>query len=435
LHRSIRSLVSLAAVLAVLLPALPAGAGHQDDPRTRNLRPLGHIVEPAVLGGFGGADPDIHTDLAFWGDFAFQGNWDGFNIRDISDPRDPSTVSRTHCDGNQGDIVVWRDILVRSWNTPAAAGLLCDGQPVPEGFEGIHVFDISNMEDPELVAELPLPCGSHTATGVPDRENDRLLIYNNASSEDCPQIDVVKVPFERPDRTTLLRSIETGRACHDTGVILGRADLAGCAGHDGFTMLRVRNPANPRVLYSKSIEGVEIGHSAAFTWDGEVFIFGHEPGGGVEAQCEATDPELFRTYLFFDARSGERVGKWTLQRTQTEIENCTLHNLNTVPLAQKYVLVHGSYQAGTGVVNFTRLQRAREIAWSDPPPRPVPPDTPFCCDVGGAWSSYWYNGFIYESNINEGLNIFRLNSDVTEHARKLRHLNPQTQEFTLPRGH
>ena len=27
-------------------------------------------------------------------------------------------------------------------------------------------------------------------------------------------------------------------------------------------------------------------------------------------------------------------------------------------------------------------------------------------DIGGAWSSYWYNDFIYETNITEGLNIF-----------------------------
>jgi hypothetical protein len=60
-----------------------AGAGHDTDPHTPNLHPLGHIVEPAVLGGFGGAEPDIHTDIAFWGKYAVQGNWDGFNIRDI----------------------------------------------------------------------------------------------------------------------------------------------------------------------------------------------------------------------------------------------------------------------------------------------------------------------------------------------------------------
>jgi hypothetical protein len=94
--------------------------------------------------------------------------------------------------------------------------------------------------------------------------------------------------------------------------------------------------------------------------------------------------------------------------------------------------VHGSYQSGTSVVDFTDPTNPVEVAWSDPPARPVPPGTPFCCDVGGAWSSYWYNNFIYETNINEGLNVFRLSDRVTAGAFRLDHLNPQTQEFTIP---
>jgi hypothetical protein len=60
----------------------------------------------AVLGGFGGANPDIQTYIAFWGKYAFQGSWDGFSIRDIRTPYDPKTVSRAFCGGNQGDVVV-----------------------------------------------------------------------------------------------------------------------------------------------------------------------------------------------------------------------------------------------------------------------------------------------------------------------------------------
>ena len=46
------------------------------------------------------------------------------------------------------------------------------------------------------------------------------------------------------------------------------------------------------------------------------------------------------------------------------------------------------------------------------------------------WSSYWYNGLIYETNITEGLNIYRFSGKELNKAVKLRHLNPQTQEFT-----
>ena len=75
-----------------------------------------------------------------------------------------------------------------------------------------------------------------------------------------------------------------------------------------------------------------------------------------------------------------------------------------------------------------------ELGYSDPPPLPVPPGSPFCapagCELGGVWSSYWYNNFIYETNITEGLNIFRFSGRQTAGALQLDHLNPQTQEFT-----
>jgi hypothetical protein len=53
-----------------------------------------------------------------------------------------------------GDLVVYRDILVRSWNSPAPAGATCDGEPVPTGFEGLHIFDISDLSDPELIGSV-----------------------------------------------------------------------------------------------------------------------------------------------------------------------------------------------------------------------------------------------------------------------------------------
>jgi hypothetical protein len=64
-------------------------------------------------------------------------------------------------------------------------------------------------------------------------------------------------------------------------------------------------------------------------------------------------------------------------------------------------------------------------AYSDPPPL-VP------TQLGGAWSSYWYNRTIYESSITEGLNIFRYTEPpIRRQSLRLDHLNPQTQEFSL----
>jgi hypothetical protein len=151
----------------------------------------------------------------------------------------------------------------------------------------------------------------------------------------------------------------------------------------------------------------------------------------VAAECEATDDPVKKSAFFFDADNGAFLGMWTLPRPQSATENCTIHNYNVVPLERRYYLVVGNYQAGTWVVNFTDPANPITVAWSDPPPAPVPPGTPFCCDVTGAWSSYWYNGFIYESNIGEGLNIFRLVGERLGGAEDLSRLNPQTQPFTI----
>jgi len=429
------SIPTLSLVFLILSPPESADAAHYFDWSTTNLHPLGHIEEPAsLLTGAGGGN--IHTDIAFWGKHAFQGSWLGFNIRDISDPDNPTQVSFTSCNGNQGDIVVWDNILIRTWNSPASLGATCDGQSVPIGFEGLHIFDISDLADPVLVGSVDLSsaaifgrCGSHTATGVPDLDNDRLLIYNSGGG--CDGIDIIEVPLDNPGAAIWIGHAAAGRNCHDTAVILGDAMLASCAGGDGLTTWSIGGMlggtlVNPNFLWSATISGVTVGHAVGFTWDGEVLVFDHEPGGGVQANCQASNPDSDKSVFFLDAQTAEVLGTWTLPRPQSDIENCTIHNFNVVPVRSgNYILVSGNYQSGTSIVDFTDPASPVEIAYSDPPAiEPV--------DLGGAWSSYWYNNFIYESNIPEGLNVFRFSGRETAGALRLDHLNPQTQEFTLP---
>lgn len=408
---------------AMMLTALPAIAGHDDDPRTENLHPMGHIEEPASL-FFG--PPTVHTDIAFQGKYAFQGNWLGINVRDIRAPGNPKPVSFTDCQGNQGDVLLWDDVLVRSWNSPAPSGTTCDGQPVPSGFEGLHIFDISDVRDPVLIGSVDLECGSHTATAVPDPANDRLLVYNSGSSSACEGIEVVEIPLSDPSAASQINFVGLDRDCHDIGVILGDAMKAGCAGDDGFAVLDLSlSLTDPTHEYSVSVPGVSIGHSAAFSWDGEVLIFGHEPGGGVASNCEEPNPDSDKSYFFYETATGDLLGTWVLPRPQSATENCTLHNLNVVPIRSgNDVLVHGSYQSGVSVVDFTDPTHPVELAYSDPPAIDPP-------DLGGSWSAYWYNNFIYETNITEGLNIFRFSGNQTAGAIRLDHLNPQTQMFTI----
>lgn len=438
----VRPALVLGATLAMIVAATPAWAGHDSDPRTDNVRPLGHSLNPASFSHPEIAPPEVNSDIAFWGELAFHGNYDGFRVIDIASPGNPKEIVHQRCDGNQGDITVWGDVLVRSWNSPAPAGVTCDGQPVPEGFEGLHIFDISDVSDPELVGSVELECGSHTNTAVPDPAENRLVVYSNVSSG-CDWIDIVEVPLDDPGAASLIDrepltggTLGSNNGCHDIGVILGEVNLAACAsGHAanvfdiGANDLPGGSLTDPEFLYTVEEPGVGIGgrwHSATFTWDGEVLVLGWEPGGGGAPECEATDPAVKKSMFFYDADDGSKLGQWTLPRAQSAEENCTIHNYNIVPMRSgRYVAVSGNYQAGTWVTDFTDPANPRTVAWVDPPP--VQPT-----DIAGAWSSYWYNGLAYESSITEGLNIFRVNDPVFSGAIRLGHLNPQTQEFSLP---
>ena len=98
---------------------------------------------------------------------------------------------------------------------------------MPPGFEGLHIFDITNKTNPDLIASVDLQCGSHTQTMIPDLANNRLIVYVGSSSATCQNFDIVEIPLANPAGARLLRQIPTEEhPCHDIGVILGSADEA-----------------------------------------------------------------------------------------------------------------------------------------------------------------------------------------------------------------
>jgi hypothetical protein len=361
--------------------------------------------------------------------------------------------------------VIYGHILTRSWDAPAGANAQCDGRPVPQGWEGLHVFDVSDPTNPERIADVRTRCGSHTASGVPDRKNGRLLIYNTPSysATNCVNdppaagIEVVEIPLDNPAAADSLRFEEAGNLlvrCHDTGVILGKVLRAACAGGDGFAVWSM-DPKDggslddPVLLYHRLLRAtghpdVKVGHSAAFSNDGETLIFGHEPDGGVRARCQPTgtvftDPtanyqvqsDEMKSFIFVDTESGATEATWTLPRAQTQFENCTLHNYNVVPTKKRDILVHGSYQSGIGVLYFSDLDDIEEIGYADPVPI-----NPTSLTIGGDWSSHFYNGLIYESDITRGFLTWQFAGKEVRGAKRLHRLNPQTQEFKVRgRGH
>ena len=327
---------------------------------------------------------------------------------------------------------------------------------MPTGFEGVHIFDISDLENPELVGSVEISnrvgrpdptvtgCGSHTITAVPDLDAGTLVVYNQSAGTcatgEQEAFHVFEIPLDDPASPTTPQEIELHEAmgCHDSGVVLGDANLLACASHSHTNVFDIGDNefpggslTDPVFLYTvEACEGslcVGTGgnwHSAAFTWDGEVLILGWEPGGGSLPECEASDPDLKKSWFFFDAKTGEELGRFVLPRDQLATENCTVHNYNVVPTDKRYLLVGGNYQAGISVVDFTDPANAVEVAYADPAPL-VP------TQLGGDWSTYWYNGRIYESDITRGLIIWNLSGKWEAGARKLPYLNPQTSEFTL----
>jgi LVIVD repeat len=464
---------------------------------TPNMHPLGFSGRDVPLDNTVPGSGVFNSDLAFWGKTAVQGTYGGFRLIDITEPDNPQEIinwddcaSGTNTVGNQGDVIVWGDLIIRSWNSGTPAPRYPDGTvipvtdparfttpgafcgdwpmfrepaapPLPErGQEGVHIIDISDPTNPDVIGFVDTPCGSHTETLVPDLENNRLLVYSNSSANttfgvpgggetplQCAGIDVIEVPLDDPASASYLRFEQAGdpmedehHSCHDTAVILGDANLVACAGTAGMLNTGVNvfsiDPADggskedPVWLYHKVTGGISLGHSAAFTWDGEVLVVGHEPGGGSGANCEATDNPLERTFFFLNARTGASLGQFTIPRPQTNVENCTTHNYNIVPTKRGYVMVSGNYQSGISVIDFTDPANAREIAFADPAPL-VDPNPPVGIELGGDWSTYWYNGFIYESDISRGLIVWRLSDKAVAGAMRLSHLNPQTTEFTF----
>ena len=183
-------------------------------------------------------------------------------------------------------------------------------------------------------AFVDTPCGSHTATAVPDLANNRVLIYNSPSanttfgrpgdrtsrsSAAASTSSRCRWPTRRRRRTCRqlpsgdpMEPVEERHSCHDTGVILGDAmKMACCRRRHGIVDLHAWT--RPRAARSKtrsscttsSSRASGIGHSAVFTGTARYVIFGHEPGGGSRRQCQATSSTARTGTLFFvDVEAG-----------------------------------------------------------------------------------------------------------------------------------
>ena len=468
---------------AVVETSLPTGLAQSDaaadDPveatktytKSANMTPVGYSARIPPP-GTGNSLADINSDIAFKGNLAFQGHWSGFRVIDISDPANPTQLYNTeacrHTSG-QGDVVVHGNILVRTWDSASNAtpneNPTCMGHATGLGFEGIHIWDISNPAAPVYVRQLRMAatgndagapavgCGAHTATGVPDDARGYLYLYVGGSSGTCNGIDIVRIKLSDPSDTKYLSRATHGRAgvsCHDNNVLMNvgatKVGYAMCAGGNGLAMYKfdmakaateagtAASPGgveNPTLIWAKRMPdettnpAVTTGHSGSFTYDGKLLIYGHEPGGGTQASCEETDSILFRSLYFLNPEDGEIKGSFVQPRPQGATENCTWHNFNVVPTYKGYYGVSGNYEMGISVFDFSNPAAVQQIAYADP--AEFTPGATNTQPTAGNWSTHYYNGRIYESDIRRGVLIWNLDHDSMRRVRQVDLSNPQTQ--------
>ncbi len=174
--------------VALAIPAAPATAAQPD------------FLDMSLP--FSDPNPDaITSDIAFWGDTAFVGNYGGLRTYNIKDPEKPVRLADFKCFGPQNDPSVWdtdgngeADLLVqsvdRTLNAPGTlkaplCGSTATVHPDPDGsrhdedpmgWEGIRFFDVSNPANPVFLDAIYLDCGSHTNTMYPDPARNRLVV-------------------------------------------------------------------------------------------------------------------------------------------------------------------------------------------------------------------------------------------------------------------
>jgi hypothetical protein len=172
-----------------------------------------------------------NSDLAFTGKYVIQGNYNGFQVYDLTDPRRPAPVLTYVCPASQSDVSVFRNLLFVS-GEGLTGRLDCGMQGVPEPvskerLRGIRIFDISDIASPKYIANVQTCRGSHTHTVVTDpHDKDNVYVYVSGSArvrseEELPgckdgpiddpntarfRLEVIRVPLAAPEKAAIVSS-------------------------------------------------------------------------------------------------------------------------------------------------------------------------------------------------------------------------------------
>ncbi|ATO12879.1 hypothetical protein O7600_05150 [Micromonospora sp. WMMA1998] len=418
-----------------------------------NLRQVANLPKQAPFD----TTSALGTDIAFQGRYAFAGNYEGFVIYDVSRPSRPTIVSQVLCPGSQNDISVHGNLLFLSTDSSRNDDSCAStSQPasVKESWEGIKIFDIRDKRNPRYIKSVETACGSHTHTLVPGKDRRNVYLYVSSYSPraefpDCQpphdSISIVKVPVKSPTSASVVAtpnlfpdggypgipgqtSATTG--CHDITAYPSKDLAAGACMGDGV-LLDIKNREAPRVIERVTdAENFAFWHSATFNNAGTKVVFTDELGGGGAATCnEVVGPNRGADAIYDitgrgDARKLEFRSYYKIPRVNADTENCVAHNGSLIPVPGRDIMVQAWYQGGISVWDFTDSRQPKEIAYWERGPLDATQ-----LRTGGSWSAYWYNGHIYSSDIQKGLDVLELRDPRTWLAQFLLvpELNVQTQ--------
>jgi hypothetical protein len=470
--RALAGMIMFAAVLATAAPLLAQQdtIATMNDPRAHlapgtgntaayagwNMRLVSYSPKPVEFDSARGL-AFINSDLAFRGDIVYQGNFSGFSVWDVSDPAQPVLLSTVACATDQGDPSIHGNLLFISAESPRSRND-CGMQGVEDGADrmrGVRIFDVSDPRQPRLVKNVQTCRGSHTHTLVPHPTDSNVVyIYVGGSSSvrdstevpelDCSagtvaenpntaqyRVDIIRVPlndvqqaavagyariFEDlprpPGRAGVAASDSAAQGrraggptgCHDLTSYPAFNLVAGSCGSFGI-MLDARNPEEPVRLDAKSDLNFSLWHTAVFSNDASSVVFTDEWGGGTAPRCRITDPLRLggNTILSIDDGRMTQHGYFKMLAAQTDTENCVSHNGGLIPVPGRDIMVQGWYQGGVNVFDFTDPANPVEIAYFDRGPVDAANLV-----VGGSWGAYWYNGYIYSSELSRGLDVLEL---------------------------
>ena len=325
--------------------------------------------------------------------------------------------------------------------------------PSPDRFRGVRIFDISDFSNPKQVAAVQSCRGSHTHTLVVDpKDKENVYIYISGTSvvrqgeelTGCSggdpgnnpdtalfRIDIIKVPLAHPEQAKIVASpriftdaqsgamnglwkggnhgegtqtTSTTDKCHDITVYSAVGLAAGACSGNGI-LLNISDPVHPVRIDAVSDPNYAFWHSATFNNAGTKVLFTDEWGGGTQPRCRATDPMNWGADAIFSLSKGKLTlaSYYKMPAPQADTENCVAHNGSLVPIPGRDIMVQAWYQGGLSLVDFTDAAHPFEIAYFDRGPLDQEKRV-----LGGYWSVYWYNGYIYGSEIARGLDVFKL---------------------------